>query len=154
VCYVNGKDLPDNHERGCPAPLFQEDPMREVTIGTHRYTQVICLDEPGAGGACHVYAVRPTPPAGICVAPDFATVSFQNGPMQEAAVNGCHNEDLIAIVIDRLQGFQSGEYKCRENAIAITKLEIAITKLEEAMLWLNKRTSDRQKRGVEGTHVI
>jgi len=56
-------------------------------------------------------------------------------------------EDLIAIVIDRLQCFQEGAYKCRENAIAITKLE-------EALLWLRKRTMDREKRNVEGTSII
>ena len=43
--------------------------------------------------------------------------------MKEAGKNGIHNEDLLVIVIDRLRGFQSGPFKCRENAIAITKLE-------------------------------
>ena len=66
--------------------------------------------------------------------------------IKENGVNGCHNEDLIAVVIDRLQGFQAGEFSCRENAIAITKLE-------EALLWLNKRTQDRIRRGVEGTNI-
>ena len=51
------------------------------------------------------------------------------------------NEDLIAMVIDRLQSFQESEYKCRENAVAITKLE-------EALMWLRKRTQDREDRGV------
>ena len=57
------------------------------------------------------------------------------------------NEDLIAIVIDRMQGFQSGQFKCRENAVALTKLE-------EALMWLRKRTQDREDRGVEGTSTI
>lgn len=35
------------------------------------------------------------------------------------------------------------QYPCRENAMAITKLD-------EALLWLGKRTADRMKRGVEG----
>ena len=116
--------------------------MRVVDIGTQNHTQVICLDEPGAGNACHEYVVKPIDEPTV----DFhgTPIHFQDGPIKEAGVNGCHNEDLIAIVIDRLQGFQSGEYKCRENAIALTKLE-------EALLWLNKRTADRRKRGVEGT---
>ena len=73
-----------------------------------------------------------------------ARVSFQNGPIKEAGVNGCHQEDLIAIVIDRLQSFQAGDFKCRENALALNHLEIA-------MRHLNRRTEDREKRGVEGT---
>ncbi|RPH88532.1 MAG: hypothetical protein EHM32_01115 [Spirochaetales bacterium] len=79
--------------------------------------------------------------------PNFVTADFQNGPLKESGVNGCHNEDLIAIVIDRLNGFQSGDYNCRENALALTKLE-------EALHWLNHRTAARQVRGVEGTHAI
>lgn len=113
--------------------------MRKVNIGTSRFTEVVCLDEPGAGNACHLYeVVNKNDPSTL-----FAQVSFQNGPIQEAGVNGCHQEDLLAIVIDRLRSFQAGEYACRENALALTKLE-------EAMHWLNHRTADRQARGVEG----
>ena len=50
----------------------------------------------------------------------LATVLFQDGPVAEVGVNGCHNEDLIAIVIDRLQHFQRGDFACRENALALT----------------------------------
>lgn len=70
---------------------------------------------------------------------------FQEGPIKEAGVNGVMNEDLIAMVICRLQYFQQSEFACRENAMAITKLE-------EALLWLRKRTMGRENRGVEGTH--
>jgi len=123
--------------------------MRILQIGTQKYTQVICKDEPNSvngGGACHSYAVLPTEAdfskdaAGI----QLATVNFQNGPIKEAGVNGCHNEDLLAIVIDRLEHFQKGSFACRENALALTKLE-------EAMHWLRHRTSAREARGVEGT---
>jgi len=62
-------------------------------------------------------------------------------------VNGVCNEDLIAMVITRLEHFQESEFACRENALAITKLE-------EALLWLRKRTMGREQRGVEGTHTI
>ena len=115
---------------------------RIVKIGTQRHTMVVCKDESGAGGACHAYVVlpvkRPIPPV------SFAEVDFQNGPVAEHGVNGCHNEDLIAIVLDRLQGFQKGTHSCRENALAITRLE-------EALHWLHHRTADRERRGVEGT---
>jgi len=53
-------------------------------------------------------------------------------------------EALLAVIIDRLQCFQAGPYKCRENAIALTHLE-------DAMHWLQHRTRERMARGVEGT---
>jgi hypothetical protein len=62
-------------------------------------------------------------------------------------VNGITNEVLLAIVLDRLNGFQQGEFKSRENALAITKIE-------EAMHWLHHRTREREARGVEGTHKV
>lgn len=74
-------------------------------------------------------------------------IHFQEGPIKEAGVNGVNNEDLINMVICRLEGFQNSNFRCRENALAITKLE-------EALLWLRKRTMDRETRGVEGTHIV
>lgn len=74
-------------------------------------------------------------------------VDMQEGPILESGMNGCCNEDLINIVLARLEGFQASPYSCRENAIAITKLE-------EALLWLHRRTNKRKARGVEGTHTI
>lgn len=119
--------------------------MRVLEIGSKKYTQVVCDDALGAGNACHSYRVLSVEGPEIAQS-EFAVVNFQNGPIKESGINGCHNEDLIAIVIDRLQGFQAGEYKCRENAIALTKLE-------ECLMWLNKRTTERINRGVEGTHT-
>jgi hypothetical protein len=113
--------------------------MRELNIGTKRYTKVVVLDEPGQGNACHVYNIN------ALNGSPLGNVAFQDGPIKEVGVNGVHNEDLIAIVIDRLQGFQSGKFSCRENALALTKLE-------EAMHWLNHRTNRRIEAGVEGTH--
>ena len=107
--------------------------MRKIEIGTDKYTEVYATDEKEYN-ANHRYVVN------------FGD-STQKGPIKETGINGCHNEDLIAIVIDRLQSFQESEYKCRENAIAITKLE-------EALMWLNKRTQDRIKRKVAGTSQI
>ena len=120
--------------------------MREVNIGSKKYTRVICLDEPGAGGACHKYIVNDASLTGHGISPEFAVINFQNGPIKENGVNGCHQEDLLAIVIDRLQHFQAGEYKCRENAIALIMIE-------EALMWLRTRTQDRIDRGVEGTSI-
>lgn len=95
------------------------------------------MDVRGHGNANHVYEVS---------AGEYKdTIHFQNGPIAEHGVNGLTNEVLLAIVADRLKGFQAGEYACRENAIALTKTE-------EAMHWLQQRTLARMRRGVEGTH--
>ena len=119
---------------------------RIVDIGTHRFTQVVCLDDPGAGGACHVYEVRRSEVPEDSVNPHhvFGQIHFQEGSIKEAGVNGLHQEDLLVIVIDRLQHFQRGPFACRENALALTKIE-------EALHWLNHRTAERQSRNVEGT---
>lgn len=106
----------------------------ELSIGT--------VDEPGCGGAHHEYF--------ICVPngdPGDVRVKFQNGPIKENGVNGVTHEALLAVIIDRLECFQAGPYKCRENALALTKLE-------EAMHWLKHRTEARLARGVEGTNTI
>jgi hypothetical protein len=103
-----------------------------------KYTKVFALDQPGSGNASHNYRITPESETQT-----FCEVSFQNGPIIESGVNGIMNEDLLAIVIDRLQGFQSGQFACRENAIALTKIQ-------EGMMWLEKRTADREVRGVEG----
>jgi len=57
--------------------------------------------------------------------------------------DGTTNEEVLRVLIDRLQFLQT-QAPCRENAIVLTKLE-------ESLMWLNKRTADRQFRGVEGT---
>lgn len=99
------------------------------------------LDEPGPGGANHVYAVD------IDGGENGVDLHFQNGAIDEVGVNGITHEVLLAILIDRLQAFQKGPYSCRENAIALTKLE-------EAKLWLFSRTLARMQRGVEGTMAV
>jgi len=73
-------------------------------------------------------------------------VLFQNGPINEVGVNGITQEVLLAIVADRLRSFQAGPFSCRENALALTKIE-------EAMHWLQQRTIRRMRAGVEGTHA-
>ena len=55
------------------------------------------------------------------------------------------HEALLAIVADRLRSFQKGPYSCKANACALTHIE-------EAQHWLQQRTLERMRRGVEGTH--
>jgi hypothetical protein len=78
---------------------------------------------------------------------ELCDLVFQNGPIKEVGINGIHNEDIITIVINRLEDFQMTNYSCEEN-------NRAITKLQEALMWLRKRTDNRKMRGVEGTSKI
>lgn len=73
-------------------------------------------------------------------------IRFQEGPLTQVGANGCQLEDVIDVLVERLQGFQRGPFACRENALAITKLE-------EARLWLSARNWKRQAQGVEGTNA-
>ncbi len=118
----------------------------EHDLLTSKYTEV-WHEEPEEMkyNAPHYFQVRPTrTPESLEI---LSEIHFQEGPIKECGVNGVCNEDLIAMVICRLEHFQKSEFACRENALAITKLE-------EALLWLRKRTMGREKRGVEGTHKI
>ena len=108
--------------------------------GLNESLRIDVSDEPGAGNACHVYDIT------NCGSGVHCHIEFQNGPIGESGVNGVSNEALLAVVEDRLTGFQSGQYACHEN-------QMALNHLQEAMMWLQKRTLDRVRRGVEGTNV-
>ena len=101
------------------------------------------LDMPGIGGACHHYCVT-------CDDPAFhvpVEIVFQNGPINEVGVNGLTHEALIAILCDRLEGFQRGPYASDDN-------QIALLSLRQAQNALQRRTRERMARGVEGTHTV
>ena len=124
--------------------------VRELTShkvnGLNDALRIEVLDEPGQGNACHVYGITDATFTGGAEPPKVTCpIRFQNGPILEQGVNGISNEALLAIVEDRLLGFQSGPFACRENAVALTKLQ-------ECLMWLQKRTRDRVARGVEGTN--
>lgn len=80
----------------------------------------------------------------IYVRNDKNSLSFtiQNGPVKEVGVNGCQVNTVIAAAKVILEGLNK-KFPCRENSIAITKLD-------EAIHWLDHRTKDREERGVEG----
>ena len=71
-------------------------------------------------------------------------INWQNG-VQKNGKNGAFLEDVIQDCIDRLEFFNSTKFRCRENSLAITKLE-------EALQWLNYRTSKRNAQGVENSY--
>jgi len=77
-------------------------------------------------------------------------ISWQDGPLGRPAVppNGAFVDDVLEAARQRLDFYQKasgGRFACRENAIAITKIE-------EAMHWLYARRMERERRGVQGLH--
>lgn len=71
-------------------------------------------------------------------------VRFQSGSPEKVGVNGLHNEQVLAMVIERLENFQDSPLACEANKIALEHLKAA----QEALL---SRTKDRVKRGVRNT---
>lgn len=69
-------------------------------------------------------------------------LQFQSGAM-ELGRNGATTEEVLDMLIEHIGGFQNGPYKCRENALVITKLE-------EAKHWVLHRKWEREKQGVKG----
>lgn len=100
----------------------------------------IMADEPGPGGASHLYIVL----AGDA---EVGRIQYQKGPRNvEGSTPGVIETVLLAIVIDRMNSFNAGEYRCRENSLVATKCE-------EAMHWLKHRADDRARRKVLGTYA-
>jgi hypothetical protein len=80
------------------------------------------------------YSIRTEAPA---PAPSFWTdIKFQSGPVADCGVNGLTNEVLLTVIADRLETFQKGGRSCREN-------DMALIKVQEALHWLIHRVRAR-----------
>ena len=88
-------------------------------------------------------------PAGGKVYGVGLAIEWQNGPLgrgeDRQEPNGAFVETVMRAALQRIQYYQDSGFACRENALAITKLE-------EALHWLDHRTRAREERQVEGTH--
>lgn len=104
-----------------------------ITEGCNNQPVVIARGVKGPGGAEIRYVVL--------------LDTSENGkielPFSYNSYAGVTNEALLAIVIDRLDGFQEGDFSCDENALALKYLDLALH-------YLKQRTRDRLSRGVEG----
>ena len=70
-------------------------------------------------------------------------IGFQSGAVCDSGVNGITDEVLLAIVLDRLVGFQFGPMECEENRTALEHVSKAL----DALLDRRRR---RLKAGIEG----
>lgn len=121
--------------------------MRELNTIQKRekLNKVYAVDEKDNGGANHRYKITSEPDEKN-TEQHVVTIQFQDGARNEwCSIRGVIDTDLLEIVRDRLKGFQSGEFSCRENACALTHIE-------EALMWMNRRVEDRIERNVLGTN--
>jgi len=79
----------------------------------------------------------------ITIEGDTNSFKIQNGPIKDFGENGCQIDELGKVWLYIIESLNQGDYRCRENSIAITKIE-------EALMWQEARTRDRVKRNVEG----
>lgn len=88
------------------------------------------------------------PAGGVSYGVGFA-VSWQHGPLGRDAdriqPNGAFVEDLLGVVMDRIEYYQDSRFNCKENAEALHHLQMAAE-------FLDSRTQNREARQVEGTH--
>ena len=97
--------------------------MRELT--SHKVNPVNDMltvtahDDPGPAGASHNYSIMQPNGQG-------PTIRFQNGPINENGVNGITHEALMAIIIDRFEGFQAGPFENTDNAAVLVHMKSAL----------------------------
>lgn len=136
---ANGFRLQINTPRGIKDLTFDDKikgfkPMRQVIQSEQK------VDENGnpTGGVARGFGIE---------------INWQDGPLGNPPdllkLNGAFVEGVLEAARQRLQFLQTasdGRFACRENSLAITKIE-------EALHWLDHRTMERNLRGVEGTHA-
>jgi hypothetical protein len=105
-------------------------------------TNVAALDgrDPKAGNASHTYGIQYGGPKDVC------RIQFQHGPRGvEGSTPGVFDDDLLAIIEDRLTGFQEGPFACEEN-------KSALDSIRSARRFLGLRVARRIAQGVLGAN--
>ena len=116
-------------------------PMRALPVLAPVNVAAIDERDPNAGNASHLYAIQFGGPK------DVLTIQFQHGPRSaEGSRAGVFEDALLAILEDRLEGFQSGSYACSENATALSAVQTARGAL-------GLRVADRMSRSVLGVNA-
>lgn len=141
---TNEKKIPANTTGFVGRPLYDHKNNKF----NRECIEVKTADERASDAAHHKYVIEVYGDPSGGVQPQWAILhtvelQFQNGGLKEVGPNGITDQALLAVVLDRIRSFNEGQFRCRENSIVITKLE-------EALLWMEKRSNDRARRGVEG----
>lgn len=122
--------------------------MREIkTHQAHEAdtaVRVFAVGDPARGGAVPAYDLH-LQPAGAPESHVACKLRFQIGVGGSALANGVTDEALLAVVMDRLEGFQADEFPSDHNTKALKHLGFALKAL-------HARTHDRRARGVEGEY--
>lgn len=121
-------------------PCFKDDNLEVFDLADHPDEQKKppdCRTPPG-----HFYQIHSFLPSKEGNPHIVGEISFQCGGLAEVGVNGVGNISVLAVVRDSIEKLNK-QFPCRENAITLTKLD-------EAIMWLERRRSDRIARGVEG----
>lgn len=78
------------------------------------------------------------------------SIRWQDGPLGRGAErnepNGAFVEGVLQAALGRLEFYQGSKFACEQNATAIEHIKRALAALE-------RRTADRERRDVEGTHT-
>jgi hypothetical protein len=133
--------------------------LRELTAhqihGQYKELEVSVLDDHDKDGICHRYEISGFDTLtnesrlGVkdCV-PRFTQqlILFQNGHVCSKGLNGFTQEVLLAIIKDRIEGFQSGPMACEYNAKALEHVN-------KALDCLKQRAISRIQRGVDGKKI-
>ncbi len=75
---------------------------------------------------------------------EFISIKFQNGLPPDVGINGVRAEDVIDVLIAKLEAYQHGNLACKENEQALDSLQIA----RDALV---RRRQRRQLQGVYNT---
>lgn len=101
-------------------------PMKELVhpLLTTKYTRVFHEQDFSFNAPHHfrVYTNDGEPASRL-----VGKVDFQEGPIKEAGVNGVCNEDLIAMVICRLEEFNNSDFRCQQNSMRYHQVRRSFT---------------------------
>jgi hypothetical protein len=115
---------------------------------TRNHTKVKCEDEWKYNAPHHFTVVDAHTDEAL------GTVNFQEGPVKDVGVNGIFNEDLLLMVVTRLEAFQNSETKCNENQEAINAIYEAIDSLRARTVRIDSKNSfDSAQKDIETASV-
>lgn len=124
--------------------MTQGQDQREITshhdgFGLNDNIKITADAKSGPGGASHTYVATVD-------GEEVARIHFQEGPLKaEGSKAGISERALLMIILDRLQCFNEGQFRTRENAVAATNIE-------QGAMWLHARAMERARRQVLGSY--